>query len=52
MHWILQTGFEYERGWIDLIEVLQRNSIPHSFHKVIPFIGELTPEPEISEKRD
>lgn len=28
-----------------LLETLQRFNIPHSVHKVIPFIGELTPEP-------
>lgn len=45
MHWLLQTGFEYERGWTDLVETLDRQSIPYSMHKVIPFIGELVPRP-------
>ena len=45
MHWVLQTGFEYERGWTELTATLERNSIPYSLHKVVPFVGELMPSP-------
>lgn len=51
MHWILQSGFEYENGWDDLIEVLERDKIPYSVHKVVPFIGKLIPEPELDTDR-
>jgi len=51
MHWLLQTGFEYESGWADLIAALDRHSISYSIHKVIPFIGELVPNPPESLKQ-
>lgn len=44
MHWVLQSGYEHERGVGDLITFLERASIPHSLHKVIPFIGEIDPD--------
>ncbi len=50
MHWILQSGWEYEPGWVRLIEVLDRFEIPYSMHKVIPFVGDLLPEPEIVDR--
>jgi len=45
MHWLLQSGFEYESGWTDLIAALERSAIPYSLHKVVPFVGELVPSP-------
>lgn len=45
MQWILQR-FE---DTIKLAEALDDLSIPYSWHKVIPFIGELEPEPSISD---
>lgn len=44
MHWILQDNLFDEQAYQHLLETLQRFDIPHSIHKVIPFIGELTPE--------
>lgn len=44
MHWVLQSGFESERGIRDLVAFLERAQIPHSLHKVVPFVGELLPD--------
>lgn len=46
MFWILQENIFKESAYDDLIEVLRRFEIPYSEHKVVPFIGELVPEPE------
>jgi len=43
MHWVLQNNIFNEKAYDELVKVLERFNIPHSFHKVIPFIGELTP---------
>jgi len=45
MHWILQNNLFNESAYQELLSTLERFNIPHSVHKVIPFIGELTPEP-------
>lgn len=45
MQWILQN---YE-DTSNLAVALERFGIDHSFHKVVPFVGELTPEPEIKD---
>lgn len=45
MHWILQNNMFHEEGWQKLLTTLERFSIPHSVHKVVPFVGELMPEP-------
>ncbi len=50
MHWILQNNLFNEKEWDNLVSTLERMDIPYSVHKVIPFIGELIPEPEISHK--
>lgn len=44
MHWILQSGYEHERGFGDLIEFLGRTKIPFSMHKIIPFVQEIEPD--------
>lgn len=46
MHWILQDNLFSEREWTTLVAVLERLALPYSVHKVIPFIGELTPSAE------
>lgn len=51
MHWILQDNLFNEEAYGVLLETLERFGIPHSVHKVIPFIGELTPEPETNGQR-
>lgn len=45
MHWVLQTNLFNEAEWDNLVGTLERFKIPFSVHKVIPFIGELVPEP-------
>lgn len=47
MFWILQENIFNEEGFDSLVDVLTRFEIPFSQHKVIPFIGELYPEPQI-----
>jgi hypothetical protein len=44
MHWIIQENLYNEEGLNELASTLKRLDIPHSFHKVIPFIGELYPD--------
>lgn len=48
MQWIVQD-FEDNAA---LVAVLERLDIPHSVHKVVPFIGELSPEPDIADPSD
>jgi len=47
MHWILQNNLFNESAYQVLLETLQRFDIPFSIHKVVPFVGELVPEPEL-----
>jgi hypothetical protein len=47
MHWILQDTDFSERGWDTLLTTLGTFGVPHSKHKVTPFIGTLSPEPKI-----
>lgn len=46
MHWILQDNLFNEVAYQTLLETLERFGISYSIHKVIPFIGELTPPPD------
>lgn len=46
MQWILQKFEDTER----LSEALDKLQVPYSFHKVVPFIGELSPEPIIQNR--
>lgn len=48
MHWVLQNNLFDERGWDHLVSTLERLGIPYSVHKVVPFVGELVPPPEVS----
>jgi hypothetical protein len=47
MHWILQENIFNEEGFESLVDTLTRFEIPFSEHKVIPFVGDLLPEPVI-----
>lgn len=47
MYWVLQHNLFHEKGMRDLIEFLERMEIPHSEHKIIPFIGEIVPDIDI-----
>ncbi len=43
MHWVLQNNLFNEAGFQRLLDTLERMGISHSLHKVIPFIGVLSP---------
>lgn len=47
MHWILQDNLFNEDAYGVLLETLERFELPHSVHKVIPFVGEITPAPTL-----
>lgn len=47
MQWILQQFEDTEK----LADALDRLGIPYSWHKVVPFIGELVPEPEVRDRQ-
>lgn len=44
-YWVLQSGWEYESGWTGMLDTLERFGILYSVHKVVPFVGDLVPEP-------
>lgn len=46
MQWILQQFEETER----LAQALEKLGIAYSMHKVVPFVGELYPEPAIADE--
>ncbi|AGC45066.1 hypothetical protein MYSTI_03760 [Myxococcus stipitatus DSM 14675] len=43
MHWVIQDNLFNERGFRDLVQVLERGDIPHTRVKVIPFDGGVEP---------
>ena len=47
MRWVLQNNLFGEKEYDAMISALERMGLPHSVHKVRPFISELDPEPEI-----
>ena len=47
MQWILQQFEDTQK----LADALDRLDISYSWHKVIPFVGELVPEPEVRDAR-
>ena len=47
MHWILQNNLFNEDAYGELLNTLKRFDIPHSIHKVIPFVGEITEPPQL-----
>lgn len=49
MHWILQTNLFKETEWDQLVATLERFGLPYSVHKVIPFIGQLEPVPQVED---
>jgi hypothetical protein len=50
MHWILQENIFQEAKWPAMVEFMDRVGIPYSIHKVIPFVGDLVPEPVLVDK--
>ena len=51
MHWILQTNLFQETEWERLVTTLERFGLPYSVHKVVPFVGELQPMPELQAEK-
>lgn len=50
MYWILQENICQEEKWNELVHNLNKLCVPHSIHKVVPFSGDLIPEPYIPPK--
>jgi hypothetical protein len=50
MHWILQNNLFNEAAYQTLLDTLERLGLPYSIHKVVPFVGDLMPEPELDHK--
>lgn len=44
MYWVLQENIFKEKAFNELLHQLVRLDVPHSQHKVIPFIGEILPD--------
>lgn len=43
LHWIVQKGFEQERGWDVLYDTLTRFDLRHTLVRVVPFSHQLQP---------
>lgn len=50
MFWILQNNVFNEEGWESLTTALNRLGVPFTTTKCIPFVGQLEPEPQPTEK--
>ena len=49
MHWLIQERFAHEDAYQVMIRTLEQAGIPYTLQeKVIPFVGELIPEPQIN----
>src|SRR3990167_1046604 len=44
MHWIIQENIFNEYGYTQLLEVIERQAIPHSIVKVVPFDARIEPD--------
>lgn len=47
MHWVVAENIYREAGVDNLLQVLKQEGIPHSVHKIIPFIGGIEPDIDI-----
>lgn len=47
MHWILQSNLFNETAYGVLLDTLERFGLPHSIHRVVPFVGEIDPPVEL-----
>ncbi|MBZ4399463.1 ATP-grasp domain-containing protein [Myxococcus sp. AS-1-15] len=47
MHWVVQDNLFNERGFHELLRVLERGGIPHTLVKVIPFDGGVEPTVDV-----
>lgn len=48
MHWILQNNLFNEDAYQTLLDTLERYGFDYTIHKVVPFVGDLIPEPDTS----
>jgi hypothetical protein len=48
MHWVVQNNLFNERGFHELMQVLERGGIPHTLVKVIPFDGGVEPAVDVA----
>jgi hypothetical protein len=44
MHWVIQDNLFFETGVEEMIALLQKAGISHSLHKVVPFVGDIEPD--------
>ena len=44
MYWVVQENMYNKEGFQKLIAALEQLEIPHSVHKVVPFVGRLEPD--------
>lgn len=44
MHWVIQSNMYQEKAFEDLLATLSHLGLPHSVHKVVPFVHTLEPE--------
>src|SRR5262245_22868470 len=44
MYWVVQEDIYREEGMRALLDVLERFGLPHSVHKIVPFVRALEPE--------
>lgn len=51
MHWILWEKLLAEPKGQEFVDVLERLDMSYSLHKIVPFVGELMPEPIVEDKR-
>lgn len=50
MHWILQENLKDDKDYNRLVETIERFDLPHSFHKIVPFTGEIFPKLSLDHK--
>jgi len=48
MHWVLQKNMFAEEGYDRLLRAMARCDVKYSEHKVVPFVGDISPEPVIT----
>ena len=51
MKWIIQDNMFNEKAYDEFVEILKKYDQDVSFHKVIPFVGELMPEAVVEDKK-
>lgn len=47
MHWVIQGGNYEERGWRDLLSILDRTDTPHSLHDLVSGTDRIEPDTDV-----